>query len=136
MPLTPQASPVNGEAFAATDTTLSDREELEAQLIMSLLTSYLAIVRKNLLDSVPKAIMHYLVSHVSKVLGTRLVTELYKEELFGELLEEDEGVIKQRARCKTALEAYRQAANILSEVRDAEGPAGTFGSKTISQSTL
>lgn len=133
MPLTPQASPINGDLTSPTESTLSDREELETQLIMSLLNAYLTIVRKNLLDSVPKAIMHYLVNHVSEMLGTRLVTELYKEELFEELLEEDEGVIRQRARCKTALEAYRQAANILSEVRDTEGSA-TVATITIGRS--
>lgn len=130
MPLTPQASPINGELASPTESTLSDREELETQLIMSLLNAYLAIVRRNLLDSVPKAIMYYLVNHVTEMLGTRLVTELYKEELFEELLEEDEGVIRQRARCKTALEAYRQAANVLSEVRDAEGSAAAAAMTT------
>lgn len=99
---------------------LSEKEEVETQLIMTLLRSYFNIVRKNLLDSVPKAVMHFLVNHVVEQLGTRLVTELYREEMFAELLAEDESVVKQRARCKTALEAYRQAASIISELRDSD----------------
>lgn len=100
--------------------TLSEKEEVETQLIMTLLHSYFNIVRKNLMDSVPKAIMHFLVNHVVEQLPTRLVSDLYKEELFTELLQEDEAVLKQRARCKTALEAYRQAATILAELRDTD----------------
>lgn len=100
--------------------SLSEKEEVETQLIVTLLHSYFSIVRKNLLDSVPKAVMHFLVNHVVEQLGTRLVTELYRDEMFPELLREDESVVKQRARCKTALEAYRQAAQILSELRDSE----------------
>jgi dynamin 1-like protein len=113
-PFTPEPSPT--ENFEM----LSEKEEVETQLIMTLLHSYFGIVRKNILDSVPKAVMHFLVNHVVEQLGTRLVTELYKEELFVELLQEDETVVRQRARCKTALEAYRQAALILSELRDSD----------------
>lgn len=83
---------------------------------MTLLQSYLYIVRKNVLDSVPKAIMYLLVNHIVESLPTRLVTELYNEELFEELLVEDEAVVRHRARCKTALEAYRQAANIIGDL--------------------
>jgi dynamin 1-like protein len=116
-PLTPEPSPtIEMNGFDS----LSEKEEIETQLIMTLLHSYFSIVRKNLLDSVPKAIMHFLVNHVQDQLGTRLVTDLYKEEMFAELLQEDDAVVKQRARCKTALEAYRQAANILSELRDSD----------------
>ena len=96
--------------------SLSEKEEVETRLIMTLLKSYLHIVRKNVLDSVPKAIMYLLVNHIVDSLPTRLVTELYKEELFEELLVEDEAVVRHRCRCRTALEAYRQAASILGDL--------------------
>jgi len=99
---------------------LSEKEEVETRLIISLLHSYFAIVRKNLLDTVPKAIMHFLVNYVGEQLPTRLVTELYKEERMEELMQEDEGVVRQRERCKAALEAYRQAAALLAQIRDAD----------------
>jgi len=95
---------------------LSEKEEVETRLIMTLLQSYLQIVRKNILDSVPKAIMYLLVNHVVDSLPTRLVTELYKEDLFEDLLVEDAAIVKHRTRCKAALEAYRQAASILGDL--------------------
>lgn len=111
---------------------MTEKEEVETQLIMTLLQSYFNIVRKNLLDSVPKAVMHFLVNHVVEQLGTRLVTELYKEEMFAQLLTEDDSVVKQRARCKTALEAYRQAAVIITDLRDTDRCLQPSGPLSIS----
>lgn len=99
---------------------LSEKEEVETRLIISLVHSYFTIVRKNLMDSVPKAVMHFLVNNVYDQLPTKLVTELYKDDKMEELLQEDEGVVRQRERCKAALEAYRQAAALLAQIRDAE----------------
>lgn len=101
-----------------THPTLSEREEFETQLIMTLLHSYFAIVKRNLADSVPKATMHFLVNHLLDQLPTRLIAELYKEEMFGELLREDEAIVRQRARCRTDLEALQQALNIIGEIRE------------------
>ena len=45
-------------------------------------------MRKSVQDSVPKAVMHCLVSHIRDELQSKLVTELYKTEEFDELMEE------------------------------------------------
>lgn len=97
---------------------LSEREEFETQLIMSLLHGYFAIVKKNLVDSVPKATMFFLVNHVIEQLPTRLVSELYKEELFGDLLKEDEHIVRQRVRCRRDLDVLQNALVVLNEVRE------------------
>jgi dynamin 1-like protein len=99
---------------------LTEKEEVETRLIISLIQSYFSIVRKNILDSVPKAIMCFLVNYVAEHLPTKLVTELYKDDKMDELLQEDESVVRQRERCKAALEAYRQAATLLAQIRDTE----------------
>lgn len=76
------------------------------------------MVKKNLQDSVPKAIMHFLVNSIKENLQNRLVSELYREELFSELLKEDESIAREREKLKQSLEVYRKAASIISEVRD------------------
>ena len=65
---------------------------------------------------VPKAIMHLLVNHSKDVVQNRLVSELYKEELFNELLYEDDGIKAEREKCERLLETYKEAAKIIGEV--------------------
>jgi dynamin 1-like protein len=95
---------------------LSAREELETSLIRSLIASYFDIVRQSIQDLVPKAVMHLLVNHTSQQVQTRLVSSLYKPDLFGELLNEDEALVAERARVKALLDAYKEAFKTLSEV--------------------
>ncbi|KAL0095533.1 Dynamin family protein [Phycomyces blakesleeanus] len=95
---------------------VSDREELEVQLIRTLITNYFTIVRKNVQDMVPKAVMHLLVNHSREAVQNRLVTSLYKQELFPELLQEDEGMAAERSKCKALLDVYKQAFDIVNGV--------------------
>ncbi|KAI1104143.1 Dynamin central region-domain-containing protein [Jackrogersella minutella] len=95
---------------------LSDREAMETELIRALISSYFNIVRESIADQVPKAVMHLLVNHCKDVVQNRLVSELYKEVLFEELLYEDDGVKKEREKCEKLLQTYREAAKIIGEV--------------------
>jgi len=94
----------------------SMREEMETTLIRSLITSYFGIVRQTIQDLVPKAIMHFLVNFTSQHVQNRLVSSIYKPELFGQLLHEDENIVSERNRVKALLEAYKEAFKTLSEV--------------------
>lgn len=95
---------------------LTEREAMETELIRALISSYFNIVRETIADQVPKAIMHLLVNHCKDVVQNRLVSELYKESLFQELLYEDDGVKKEREKCEQLLETYKEAAKIIGEV--------------------
>jgi dynamin 1-like protein len=101
---------------AANGTQMTTREELEISLIRSLIASYFSLVRESIQDLIPKAIMHLLVNHSAQQVQNRLVSALYKPALFGELLDEDAGLVAERTRVKALLEAYRDAFKILSEV--------------------
>jgi Dynamin GTPase effector domain len=69
-----------------------------------LIKSYFSIVRKNIQDSVPKAIMHFLVNHVKDNLQSELVSHLYKQEAIEKLLSESEQIA---ARRREALEMLK-----------------------------
>ena len=69
-----------------------------------LIKSYFSIVRKNIQDSVPKAIMHFLVNHVKDNLQSELVSHLYKQEAIDKLLSESEQIA---ARRREALEMLK-----------------------------
>lgn len=109
--------PPFGADFGSTgEPALTDREAMETELIRALISSYFNIVRESIADQVPKAIMHLLVNHSKDVVQNRLVSELYKETLFEELLYEDDGVKKEREKCEKLLQTYREAAKIIGEV--------------------
>ena len=98
------------------DPELTEREALETELIRRLIYSYFNIVRETIADQVPKAVMHLLVNHSKDVVQNRLVSELYREELFSDLLYEDDGIKAEREKCEKLLATYREAARIVGEV--------------------
>ncbi|KAF4553604.1 Dynamin central region-containing protein 3 [Elsinoe fawcettii] len=95
---------------------LTEREALETELIRRLISSYFNIVRETIADQVPKAVMHLLVNHSKDVVQNRLVSELYKEDLFQELLYEDDAIKSEREKCEKLLRTYKEAAKIVGEV--------------------
>ncbi|KAG6808394.1 hypothetical protein H0H92_004284 [Tricholoma furcatifolium] len=104
------------EAVSSEGTNLTPREEMETSLIRSLIASYFNIVRQSIQDLIPKAIMHLLVNHTSQQVQNRLVSALYKPEMFADMLNEDEALVAERARVKALLDAYKEAFKILSDV--------------------
>jgi dynamin 1-like protein len=60
--------------------------------------------------------MHLLVNHSRESVQNRLVTSLYKRELFDELLQEDEVMAMERSKCKQLLDVYKQAFDIVNTV--------------------
>ena len=63
-------------------------------------------MRESIADQVPKAVMHLLVNHSKDVVQNRLVSELYKEEFFGDLLYEDDGIKAEREKCEKLLSMF------------------------------
>jgi len=74
----------------------SEREQRDCDIIENLILSYFTIVRKNIQDSVPKAIMHFLVNYVKDNLQSELVTHLYNTDHAEELLHESEHIAQRR----------------------------------------
>lgn len=55
-----------------------------------------------------QAVMHLLIGHSRESVQNRLVASLYKENLFEDLLYEDEGLTSERARIKALLDSYKE----------------------------
>ncbi|BBN03544.1 dynamin 1-like protein [Marchantia polymorpha subsp. ruderalis] len=94
----------------------TEQETVEIAVTRLLLKSYYDIVRKNIQDSVPKAIMHFLVNHVKRELHSVFIRKLYRESLFEEMLQEKEEIAAKRKRCKEILRVLQQAAWTLEEL--------------------
>ncbi|XP_061378776.1 dynamin-1-like protein isoform X6 [Danaus plexippus] len=117
--LTPQ-KPVNllPEVPSQTSRKLSDREQHDCDVIERLIKSYFYIVRKSIKDSVPKAVMHFLVNYVKDNLQSELVTHLYKSDQAESLLNESEHIAQRRREAADMLKALQRAGQIISEIRE------------------
>ncbi|KAK7363063.1 hypothetical protein VNO77_05192 [Canavalia gladiata] len=94
----------------------SETEAIEITVTKLLLRSYYDIVRKNVEDLVPKAIMHFLVNNTKRELHNVFIEKLYREDLFEEILREPDEVAMKRKRCRELLRAYQQAFRDLDEL--------------------
>lgn len=90
-------------------------------MIEQLIIQYFTIIRKQLQDSIPKTIMFFMVTFLTKSLSSTLISELYVEEKFDELLQESELVTKKRERATKMLTALNEAQRVLSSLRDMPG---------------
>jgi len=102
---------------------LTDRDKQQIKLIQQLIRSYFKIVQKNLQDYVTKIIMTNLVNQSKTNIQRDLVGELYKDELFDNLLVEDSTVIIKRRVAVEHLDALKKAKKIVqaAELKDLTG---------------
>ncbi|XP_013656245.2 dynamin-related protein 3A isoform X1 [Brassica napus] len=96
--------------------THSEQQAVEIQITKLLLKSYYNIVRKNIEDSVPKAIMHFLVNHTKRELHNVFIRKLYRENLFEEMLQETDEIAVKRKRTQATLHVLQQAYRTLDEL--------------------
>ncbi|KAH7103861.1 P-loop containing nucleoside triphosphate hydrolase protein [Auriculariales sp. MPI-PUGE-AT-0066] len=95
---------------------LNERETLETEVIKLLINSYFNIVKREMIDMVPKAITLTLVNHAKEDLQRELLEELYKPEVLDELLKESEYVVSRRKEVVGMLQALNKAEEIVSGV--------------------
>ncbi|CAF0924474.1 unnamed protein product [Adineta steineri] len=109
-----------GDGTTVNARKLSPREQRDCEVIEKLIRSYFLIVRKNIQDTVPKAIMHFLVNYVKDQLQSELVASLYKTSTHehDELLDESGHIAQRRKDAQEMLEALHKANQIISEVRE------------------
>lgn len=102
----------------STPRQLSPKEKKDCEVIERLIHSYFMIVRKNIQDAVPKAIMHFLVNYVRDNLQSELVTHLYKHDHFTTLLQESDHIAVRRRETAEMLKALQRANQIIGEIRE------------------
>ena len=97
---------------------LSEREQRDCEVIERLIKSYFYIVRKSIQDTVPKAIMHFLVNYVKDNVQSELVSKLYSPSEIDSLLSESPHIAQRRRESAEMLRALQRASTIISEVRE------------------
>ncbi|KAG9440179.1 hypothetical protein H6P81_020344 [Aristolochia fimbriata] len=94
----------------------SEQESVEILVTKLLLRSYYDIVRKNIEDFVPKAIMHFLVNHTKRELHNVFIRKLYRDNLFEEMLQEPVEIAMKRKRTQETLQVLQLAFQTLDEL--------------------
>ncbi|KAI3755335.1 hypothetical protein L1987_55132 [Smallanthus sonchifolius] len=94
----------------------SDQEAIEIHVTKMLLRSYYDIVRKNIEDYVPKAIMHFLVNHTKRELHNVFIRKLYRDDLFEHMLQEPDDISIKRKQSRERLRVLQQAFRTLDEL--------------------
>ncbi|CAE7230638.1 dnm1l [Symbiodinium pilosum] len=97
----------------------SEKERMDTELLKSLLLSYFTIVKRKIIDSVPKAIMHFMVNSAQESLHAECIAELYKSDLVAQLLQEPEELRQKRRSCEAKLAELQKAQDLLAQICDA-----------------
>lgn len=77
-------------------------------MIKRLIVSYFNVVKKNVNDSIPKAVVTFLVNHCRNSCEKILVNNLYVEMQFEELLLEQDYVVKERERLNSDITVLKE----------------------------
>ncbi|KAF9501168.1 hypothetical protein BDN71DRAFT_1585405 [Pleurotus eryngii] len=95
---------------------LNEREMMETEVIKLLIHSYFNIVKREMIDMVPKAITLTLVNFSKENLQRELLQELYKPEVLDDLLKESEFVVNRRKEVVSMVQALNKAEEIVAGV--------------------
>ncbi|KZO95750.1 VpsA protein [Calocera viscosa TUFC12733] len=95
---------------------LNDRELMETEVIKLLIQSYFNIIKREMIDMVPKAITYTLVNHSKENLQQELLKELYKPEILDDLLKESEYIVSRRKEVVSMVGALNKAEEIIASV--------------------
>ncbi|KAK7544897.1 Dynamin central region-domain-containing protein [Phyllosticta citribraziliensis] len=97
--------------------TLSEKEAQEVEVIKLLISSYFGIVRRTMIDMVPKAIMLNLVSYTKEEMQRELLENMYRIEQLDDLLKESEYTVRRRKECQQMVESLSRAQEIVNQVQ-------------------
>ncbi|WCJ30437.1 dynamin related protein [Euphorbia peplus] len=99
----------------AETTEMTEHEAVEVIVTKLLVMSYYDIVRSNIQDLVPKAIMHFLVNHAKRELHNTFIHKLYRECNFEEFFQEKDEVAAKRKHARELLNVLQQIVKELLE---------------------
>lgn len=96
----------------------TSKDKMETCIIKNLISSYFAVVKKNISDLVPKTVMHFLVNQSKLTAEKDMVTNLYNAQELTEILQEDPIIAERRQVVKEMVGSLKESLDIISEIRD------------------
>eukprot|EP00466_Bigelowiella_natans_P013866 jgi/Bigna1/89484/estExt_fgenesh1_pg.C_500042 len=95
-----------------------DKGMSETRIIKTLIKSYFDIVQKIIKDSVPKAVMHFLVQGCRNSIQGELVKHLYKSQFFEGLMAEEEEARKEREDLERMIAVLQKCVKVRAYVKN------------------
>ncbi|KAG7106126.1 Vacuolar protein sorting-associated protein 1 like [Verticillium longisporum] len=96
---------------------LSERENIEVEVIKLLISSYFNITKRTMIDMVPKAIMLNLVQFTKDEMQKELLENMYRSDTLDDLLKESDFTVRRRKECQQMVESLARASEIVSQVQ-------------------
>ena len=93
----------------------SKRERNEINLIKRMITSYFDVVKKNVNDLVPKAIITFFIKKTIDLAEKEMVHNLYDEKIIESVMREDQDVVNQRTAVQTNIGVLKECLVLMSE---------------------
>lgn len=85
--------------------------------LVKLCGRYFELVKTQVVDLVPKAVVMMLVEGSSKQLHDTLLKKVYGDAISGDMMKEDPRISQRRTKCREVLAALKRAQQVLQEVR-------------------
>ncbi|KAJ5303918.1 uncharacterized protein N7443_003578 [Penicillium atrosanguineum] len=82
-----------------------------------LITSYFNIVKRTMIDMVPKAVMYTLVQFTKDEMQRELLEMMYRNNELDDLLKESDYTVRRRKECQQMVESLGRASEIVSQVQ-------------------
>lgn len=95
---------------------MTERENMETEIIKLLINSYFNIVKRTVADIIPKSIMLKLIVKSKTDIQKVLLEKLYGNQDIEDLTKENDITIQRRKECKRMVEILRNASQIVSSV--------------------
>ncbi|KAJ5148600.1 Vacuolar protein sorting-associated protein 1 [Penicillium atrosanguineum] len=104
-------------SFWASKNKKKMRESTEVEVIKLLITSYFNIVKRTMIDMVPKAVMYTLVQFTKDEMQRELLEMMYRNNELDDLLKESDYTVRRRKECQQMVESLGRASEIVSQVQ-------------------
>jgi dynamin 1-like protein len=113
----PVPDPVGVCSIYGTSKEMTPHQSTEMKDLVQIGTKYFDLVKAQIMDLVPKAVVKFLVEESSTMLRPKMIETIFNTQDLSELLHEDSAITRKRVACQQIVDALRKATLILNEVR-------------------
>lgn len=96
---------------------MTNHQNAELRDLVQIGSRYFDLIRSQVKDMIPKAIVKFLINKSTEMLRPRMIEEIFNSGHMVQLMQEDPSITRKRIACQQIVTALRKASQILLEVR-------------------